>query len=199
MRTLFAALTLTALASPALPFLPLLAPQILLNNFLSDVPWLAIATDKVDSEQTRVPRRWDIAYVRRFMVTFGLVSSLFDLATFAFLILVAQATAQWMPNAPQLEEIVHRRRASGTAVTSVFTELLGLDLHPRLVRDAKNLWAALLHHRGAEGRDAVWGHPDMLPTAAQLADPLPFAAGQVSEADAPEDDLDAELRKLLGG
>ena len=74
-----------------------------------------------------------------------------------------------------------------------------MDLHPRLVRDAKNLWAALLHHRGAEGRDAVWGHPDMLPTSVQLADPLPFAAGQPGDADAPEDDLDAELRKLLGG
>ena len=95
-----------ALASPALPFLPLLAPQILLNNFLSDVPWLAIATDKVDSEQTRVPRRWDIAYVRRFMVTFGLVSSLFDLATFAFLILVAQATAQIFQTAWFVESLI---------------------------------------------------------------------------------------------
>ena len=139
---------------------------------------------------TRTPTQVEI--LERLQVLLALVEGWVDHV-------VAQATAQWMPNAPQLEEIVHRRRASGTAVTSVFTELLGLDLHPRLVRDAKNLWAALLHHRGAEGRDAVWGNPDMLPTAAQLADPLPFAAGQVSEADAPEDDLDAELRKLLGG
>ncbi|MBK7821351.1 MAG: zinc-dependent metalloprotease [Tessaracoccus sp.] len=139
---------------------------------------------------TRTPTQVEI--LERLQVLLALVEGWVDHV-------VAQATAQWMPNAPQLEEIVHRRRASGTAVTSVFTELLGLDLHPRLVRDAKNLWAALLHHRGAEGRDAVWGHPDMLPTAAQLADPLPFAAGQLAAADAPEDDLDAELRKLLGG
>ena len=77
-----------ALASMALPFLPLLAKQILLNNLLSDIPALAIATDNVDRELTRRPRRWDIGYVRRFMITFGLVSSAFDFAAFAFLLLV---------------------------------------------------------------------------------------------------------------
>ena len=81
-----------AFASLFLPFLPLLAPQILLNNLLSDVPSLAIATDNVDAEQTRAPRHWDIGYVRRFMVAFGLVSSAFDVITFGFLILVAGAT-----------------------------------------------------------------------------------------------------------
>jgi len=83
-----------ALASLALPFLPLLAPQILLNNFLSDVPSLAIATDRVDPDQTRTPQHWNIGYVRRFMVAFGLVSSAFDFVTFGFLILVAGATEQ---------------------------------------------------------------------------------------------------------
>jgi Mg2+-importing ATPase len=83
-----------AIASLFLPFLPLLAPQILLNNLLSDVPSLAIATDNVDAEQTRAPRHWDIGYVRRFMVAFGLVSSVFDVITFGFLILVAGATEQ---------------------------------------------------------------------------------------------------------
>lgn len=83
-----------AIASLALPFLPLLAPQILLNNFLSDVPSLSIATDNIDPDQVHTPPRWDIAFVRRFMVTFGLVSSLFDFITFAFLLLVTGATAQ---------------------------------------------------------------------------------------------------------
>lgn len=82
-----------AFASLALPFLPLLAPQILLNNFLSDIPSLAIATDNVDAEQVRPPRRWDIRYVRRFMVVFGLVSSIFDVVTFAFLFWLAAVTA----------------------------------------------------------------------------------------------------------
>ncbi|QNP56626.1 zinc-dependent metalloprotease [Tessaracoccus defluvii] len=108
----------------------------------------------------------------------------------------SRATAPWMPNAPQLDEVIHRRRASASPVTSVFKELLGLDLHPRLLRDAKNLWAAVEHHRGPEGRDAVWGHPDLLPVRTDLADPLAFAAQGHEEA--REDDLDAELRKLLG-
>jgi putative hydrolase len=112
---------------------------------------------------------------------------------------VGRATAPWMPNAPQLEEVLHRRRASATPVTSVFAELLGLDLRPRLVRDAKNLWAAVEHHRGAEGRDAVWRHPDLLPTAGHLADPLSFAAGESRSDERVEDDMDAELRRLLEG
>lgn len=80
-----------AFASMFLPFLPLLAKQILLNNLLSDVPALAIAGDNVDREETRDPRRWDIRYVRRFMVSFGLVSTMFDFFTFAGLILLAKA------------------------------------------------------------------------------------------------------------
>ncbi|MBN9009952.1 MAG: magnesium-translocating P-type ATPase, partial [Rhizobiales bacterium] len=81
-----------AIASVALPFLPLLAKQILLNNFLADMPSLAIATDNVDAEQTRRPSRWNIAFVRRFMLTFGLVSSAFDFLTFGFLLFVLKAT-----------------------------------------------------------------------------------------------------------
>ncbi|WP_246688974.1 magnesium-translocating P-type ATPase [Mesorhizobium sp. WSM4310] len=81
-----------AVASLFLPFLPLLAKQILLNNFLSDVPSLAIASDNVDPDQLHRPRHWDIRFVRRFMISFGLVSSLFDFATFAFLLFFAHAT-----------------------------------------------------------------------------------------------------------
>jgi len=80
-----------ALISIRLPFLPLLPKQILLNNFLSDLPSLAIATDRVDAELTARPQRWDIALIRRFMIAFGLVSSAFDLATFAFLLFIVRA------------------------------------------------------------------------------------------------------------
>jgi Mg2+-importing ATPase len=82
-----------ALASFFLPFLPLLATQILLNNLLSSVPSLAIAGDNVDAELVQKPRRWDIGSVRRFMVSFGLVSSAFDMLTFGFLLLVMDASA----------------------------------------------------------------------------------------------------------
>jgi Mg2+-importing ATPase len=73
--------------------LPLLAPQILLNNLLSSLPSLAIARDRVDAEQIETPRRWDIGSIRRFMIYFGLVSSCFDFVTFGFLLLVMHAGA----------------------------------------------------------------------------------------------------------
>ncbi len=82
-----------ALAAAFLPFLPLLAPQVLLNNFLSDVPAMAIASDDVDPEHLERPRRWDIALVRRFMIAFGLVSTAFDLLTFGLLAWLVQANA----------------------------------------------------------------------------------------------------------
>ena len=80
-----------AIAAPLLPFLPLVAKQILLNNFLSDVPSMAISTDRVDPERVTHPQRWDITQVRRYMIVFGLVSSIFDLLTFAALLLLFRA------------------------------------------------------------------------------------------------------------
>ncbi len=75
-----------AIATPFLPFLPLLAKQILLNNFLSDIPSVAISTDNVDPEVTKGAEQWDIAGLKRYMVVFGLVSSVFDLVAFALLL-----------------------------------------------------------------------------------------------------------------
>ncbi len=75
-----------AVASLVLDFLPLLAGQILLNNFLSDVPAIGLASDDVDRELIERPRRWNIRFVGRFMVAFGLLSSLFDFLTFAVLL-----------------------------------------------------------------------------------------------------------------
>ncbi len=71
-----------------LPFLPLLAKQILLNNFLSDVPAMSIASDSVDRELIERPRGWDIGFIRAFMLWFGLASSAFDLLTFGLLLFV---------------------------------------------------------------------------------------------------------------
>ena len=77
-----------AIASMFLPFLPLLASQILLNNFLSDIPGTTIASDNVDPEWVAKPRRWDNKFISRYMVLFGLVSSLFDFLTFGILLYV---------------------------------------------------------------------------------------------------------------
>lgn len=77
-----------ALATPLLPFLPLAAKQILLNNFLSDVPSITISSDNVDPDRVSSPQRWNINDIQKFMVVFGLVSSVFDALTFAVLLLV---------------------------------------------------------------------------------------------------------------
>lgn len=77
-----------ALGTLFLPFLPLTAAQILLNNFLSDIPSLAVASDRVDPEAVARAPRWNVAAIRSYMVVFGLVSTLFDLMTFLVLIRV---------------------------------------------------------------------------------------------------------------
>ncbi len=80
-----------AVATPFLPFLPLAAKQILLNNFLSDLPSIAISSDNVDADRVTAPQRWRIKDIQRFMIVFGLISSVFDLLTFASLLLVFHA------------------------------------------------------------------------------------------------------------
>jgi Mg2+-importing ATPase len=82
-----------AAASAVLPFLPMLPSQILLNNLLYDSSQLAIPTDRVDAEQLHAPSHWNIAFIRRFMLTFGPISSLFDFLTFGLMLGVLHAGA----------------------------------------------------------------------------------------------------------
>jgi len=83
-------------ASLFLPFLPLLPKQILLTNLLTDFPEMAIAADSVDEEWVKKPRRWDVKFIRHFMLTFGLLSSVFDYLTFgALLFLLRASTTQF--------------------------------------------------------------------------------------------------------
>ncbi|MCU1574673.1 MAG: mgtA [Micrococcaceae bacterium] len=82
-----------AVASIVLSFLPMLPGQILLNNLLYDTGQLAIPGDKVDSEQLMAPAHWDISFIRRFMMVFGPISSLFDFATFALMLVVFHAAS----------------------------------------------------------------------------------------------------------
>jgi putative hydrolase len=109
---------------------------------------------------------------------------------------VSQATAPWMPAAAALAETVRRTRATGGPAEATFATLVGLELRPRRLRDAANLWAALREARGADGRDAVWSHPDLLPTSAALDDPLGFVAGEETTS-TTDDDFDAALAALL--
>jgi len=79
-------------ASLFMPFLPLLPKQILLTNLMTDVPEMTIATDSVDKEMVEKPRRWNVKFIRNFMITFGILSSVFDYLTFGVLLLILHAT-----------------------------------------------------------------------------------------------------------
>ena len=77
-----------AIASLLLPFLPMLPKQILLTNFITDFPYLTIASDNVDQEQLDRPGKWDLKFIRNYMIIFGLHSSVFDVITFLTLLYV---------------------------------------------------------------------------------------------------------------
>ena len=88
----FGNMVTVALSSFFLPFLPILPVQILLNNFLYDISQITIPSDKVDSDLILTPRKWDIVFIRNFMLVFGPISSIFDFATFFLLLGVMHAT-----------------------------------------------------------------------------------------------------------
>lgn len=102
----------------------------------------------------------------------------------------------WMPQpASLLDEAIRRRRATKNPSQELFSTLVGLDIRPRRVRDAANLWAGLTAQRGVAGRDQVWSHPDLMPTADDLDDPLRMIGGTNAEPEA--DDMDLALEQLL--
>ena len=90
-------------------------------------------------------------------------------------VVVAEAVGDRLPGADALRETLRRRRASGGPAEQTFATLVGLELRPRRLRSAAELWRALGEKRGTSGRDAVWAHPDLLPTAEDLDDPVGFA------------------------
>ena len=90
---------------------------------------------------------------------------------------VDAAASPHLPASSALRETVRRRRASGGPGEQTFASLVGLELRPRRLRDAAALWRAVLAERTQEGREAVWAHPDLLPTADDLDDPAGFAGG----------------------
>ncbi|MFC6043066.1 zinc-dependent metalloprotease [Nocardioides hankookensis] len=110
---------------------------------------------------------------------------------------VGQATAERMPTAGKLQETFRRRRAAGGPAEQTFATLVGLELRPRRLRDASTLWGSLRTRQGTEARDGVWMHPDLLPTPADLDDPLGFREDASAPATLSDEDFDAELKKLL--
>lgn len=117
-------------------------------------------------------------------------------------VVAERAAAPHLPQAAALGETVRRRRATGGPAEQLFGQLVGLELRPRRLRDAANLFSALEDKAGAEARDEAWAHPDVAPTAADLDDVLGYVerrsgGGAEGEADASGDDLDAELARIL--
>ena len=111
---------------------------------------------------------------------------------------VGQATEGRMPAAGKMQEAVRRRRAAGGPAESAFAALVGLELRPRRLRDASALWGALRSRKGQQARDAVWSHPDLMPTAADLDDPLGFQEGSIPASQTlTDDEFDAALADLL--
>jgi putative hydrolase len=103
-----------------------------------------------------------------------------------------------LPSAAALRETIRRRRATGGPAEHAFGALVGLELRPRRLREAAELWASLKSSRGISGRDAIWKHPDLLPTAEDLDDPNGFVARR-DASEASESEVDAALAKLLAG
>lgn len=90
---------------------------------------------------------------------------------------VTAASDDRLPGSAALREMTRRRRAAGGPAEQTFSTLVGLEMRPRRLRDAATLWWALGEQRGIAGRDAVWAHPDLMPGADDLDDPIGFARG----------------------
>lgn len=112
-------------------------------------------------------------------------------------VVAQQACAPHLPQASALAEAVRRRRATGGPAEKVFASLVGLELRPRRLRDAANLWTALESAHGAQARDQAWAHPDVAPTATDLDDVLGYVQRASGANGDHERAMDEELEQLL--
>ena len=107
---------------------------------------------------------------------------------------VAAAAQGRLPQSDALAEAIRRRRATGGPAERTFATLVGLELRPRRLREAGAIWQGLTEQRGVAGRDAIWAHPDLLPTADDFDDPDGFVRGKpeldISDLDADVGDAD---------
>ena len=111
---------------------------------------------------------------------------------------VTEDATRNLPKAPQLTEIMARRRIDGGPSEQVFENLVGLELRPRLVREAQQFWRWYEESHGIEARDGLWDTPETLPTPAELEDFTAYDA-RMNEISLDDVDFDSELQKLLDG
>lgn len=109
-------------------------------------------------------------------------------------VVVAEALGERIPSTPQLAEAWARRRATGGSAEQAFSTIVGIELGAPRTRDAAELWRRIGNAVGTQRRDAVWDHPDFLPTAEHLDNPAAFIDTLLD--DAPDTDLDDEFAKL---
>lgn len=112
-------------------------------------------------------------------------------------VITASATTR-LPKGGAIAETVKRRRATGGPAESAFATLVGLELRPRRLREAAAMWQAVTDSVGADARDALWAHPDLVPTDADIDDPDALVA-RLLAGPADPDDFDRALDELLDG
>ena len=108
---------------------------------------------------------------------------------------VTQAATTRLPRSAAIAEVVRRKRSAGGPAEKTFLTLIGLELRPRKLREASAMWNEINDKVGIQKRDAIWSHPDLLPTDADIQDPTALIAKLSNSA--PEDDMDQALRDLL--
>lgn len=109
---------------------------------------------------------------------------------------VTQHATTRLPKSAAIAETVRRRRAAGGPAESAFSTLIGLELRPRRLREAAALWQAVTGAIGAEARDDLWSHPDLLPTSADIDDPTALLA-RITTGDTVGDGFDQAIEDLL--
>lgn len=110
-------------------------------------------------------------------------------------VVTAAATSR-LPARSAIAETVRRRRASGGPAESAFATLVGLELRPRRLREAAAMWQHVTDELGAEQRDSLWSHPDLMPTAADIDDPAALVA-RLRDGGSTPDDIDQAINALL--
>ncbi|MCU1546496.1 MAG: hypothetical protein JWP30_1596 [Homoserinimonas sp.] len=160
---------------------------------------LASGFDPANPEELRqamvsgalIPPKSDaqLAALSRLETMLALVEGWVDVVT-------AQAT-QRLPKSGAIAETVRRRRAAGGPAESAFSTLVGLELRPRRLREAAAMWQAVTDAVGAEARDELWSHPDLLPTSEDIDSPASLLA-RLTGAEPELDDIDRAIEDLLG-
>jgi putative hydrolase len=107
---------------------------------------------------------------------------------------VTEKSTKLLPTAGTLNEVLRRRRATSSPAQSTFSTLVGLELKPKRTREAAEFWRVVTERIGLEARDAIWDHPDLLPTTEDIDNPESY----LKRVNSGEDSIDQALRDLLG-